>query len=236
MTNTHSDYLLIVEDDERISRLLHRYLAQSGFTVEVCANKAEMDAQLEMKKPDCLILDLLLPDAHGLDIARALRETHLDMGIIILTGQGDAVDKVVGLEVGADDYITKPFESREVLARVRTLLRRLKLAKNGGPKVEVVRAGDLVMDFSRHTVTKAGNPVNLTGLEFTLLAILVKSKSQPLSRDQLLAQLSGRDWQPNDRSVDVLVGKLRKKIEADPARPQLIKTLRGKGYLYLGEA
>jgi two-component system, OmpR family, response regulator len=211
MTNTHSDYLLIVEDDERISRLLHRYLAQSGFTVQVCANKAEMDAQLEMKKPDCLILDLLLPDAHG-------------------------VDKVVGLEVGADDYITKPFESREVLARVRTLLRRLKLAKNGGPKVEVVRAGDLVMDFSRHTVTKAGNPVNLTGLEFTLLAILVKSKSQPLSRDQLLAQLSGRDWQPNDRSVDVLVGKIRKKIEADPARPQLIKTLRGKGYLYLGEA
>ena len=229
-----NEHVLIVEDDDRIRRLLARYLTKSGLSVDGCADKRGLDQKLQARTPDCILLDLRLPDANGLDIARDLRETYPGIGIIILTGASDSVDKIVGLEIGADDYITKPFEEREILARIRTVLRRLKFTEKSSADPESIQIDDLEIDFSRHRVSKHGLTIDLTGLEFTLLSLLVKAKNRPLTRDALLENLSGRDWLPNDRSVDVLVGKLRKKIESDPAKPQLIKTMRGMGYVFAG--
>ena len=229
-----NEHVLIVEDDDRIRRLLARYLTKSGLSVDGCADKRGLDQKLQARIPDCILLDLRLPDANGLDIARELRETYPGIGIIILTGASDSVDKIVGLEIGADDYITKPFEEREILARIRTVLRRLNHVEKTSANPENLKIDDLEIDFGRHRVSKHGLSIELTGLEFTLLSLLVKANNRPLSRDMLLENLSGRDWLPNDRSVDVLVGKLRKKIEVDPAKPQLIKTMRGMGYVFAG--
>lgn len=226
--------VVIVEDDPRISRILRRYLLQNGYSVNECPNYKSLQRELSKKIPDCTLLDLHLPDANGLDIARTISSSYPNMGLIIVTASGDLTDKIVGLEVGADDYMTKPFEEREVLARLRSVLRRranLTMAKSAGG---TVRFGDFEVNFDAHSLSKNGEEVPLTSREFRLLSYLIRAGHRVLSRDQILEELSGRDWQPNDRSVDMLVGRIRKKIEADPKSPIYIKTLRGSGYIFTG--
>jgi len=226
--------ILVVDDDVVLCNLLDRYLTASGYSVKTATNGEEMYRRIKQQQPDLIILDLKLPDSHGLELARELRKVS-DVGIIILTGNNDAVDKVVGLEIGADDYISKPFNERELLARVRSILRRISLdeAKDDSEAKTTARFADWILDLVAHELTNSsGHNVDLTSYEFQLLSTFVTHANRVLTRDQIMESITGRDWNPTDRSVDVLVGKLRKKIEKDPHNPLLIKTVRGAGYKF----
>ena len=225
--------ILIVDDDPEILRMVTTYLTGEGYSVETASNGARMGEILEAHAIDLVILDLGLPGQDGLELARALRATS-DIGIIILTGRGEVVDRVVGLEIGADDYLSKPVSLRELLARVRSVLRRQATAqaKRGPVAPNQARFAGWFLDFNARTLTtKEGTEVPLTTAEFRLLGALVTEAQQPIHRDRLLELVAEREWTPYDRSVDVLVGKLRQKIETDPKSPSLIKTERGVGYL-----
>ncbi|MDX1433556.1 MAG: response regulator transcription factor [Gammaproteobacteria bacterium] len=226
--------ILIVDDDERLRRVLSRYLAREGYSVREAADGDEMRTRLAGDRPDLVILDLMLPDEDGLSLARELR-AQSSIAIIMLTGKTDIIDRIVGLELGADDYVTKPFDERELLARVRTVLRRT----SKGIGSEQPAAGSSAkfagwrLDFVAHELTSpSGEPVHLTSSQFQLLASLVARPNRVMSREEILGLVSGRDWTPMDRSIDVLIGKLRKKIEPDPKSPTLIKTIRGIGYKF----
>jgi len=226
--------ILIVDDDVRISRVLARDLTSAGYRVKTAANGEEMRSCMQDYEPNLVILDLQMPGEHGLELARKLRQDS-EIGIIIVTGSGDKVDEIVGLEGGADDYLTKPVEERELLARVRSVLRRV-MSDSAAPDTSdksVAKFSDLILDFTAHELkSTAGEEIILTSYEFQLLATLVKNANRVLSRDQIMDNITGRDWVSNDRSVDVLMGKLRKKIEEDPRNPALIKTIRGAGYKF----
>ena len=212
--------------------MLARYLVAEGFDVRTAGSGDEMRRMLELRHPSLVLLDLLLPGEDGLTLARKLRATS-NVAIIILTGKSDTVDKVAGLELGADDYMTKPFDERELLARIRSVLRRSGKEDEGRRRSEgtVARFAGWTLDLASYELTSpAGVPVRLTAHEFDLLAAFVDHPRRVLTRDGIMSLLSGRDRQPDDRSVDVLVGKLRKKIEQDPASPRLIETVRGVGY------
>ena len=228
--------ILVVDDDQRLCDLLRRYLRGEGFRMLTALNGEQMRRHIEQGVPDLVILDLMLPGDDGLMLAKELR-VHKELGIIILTAKGETVDRIVGLEVGADDYIAKPFDNRELLARIRSVLRRISLmaeVSEAGTGVKSVAyfSGWTLELGSHELVSPAGEHVHLTSNEFKLLAIFVKSSNRILNRDQLLELLTEREWNPDDRSVDVLVGKLRKKIEQDHLNPILIKTIRGAGYLF----
>jgi two-component system phosphate regulon response regulator OmpR len=191
-----------------------------------------MDARLAHEKFDLLILDLMLPGEDGLSIAKRLKG-RIDLPIIMVSAQGEDVDRIVGLEVGADDYIGKPFNPRELLARIRAVLRRARSRPptDGGP-TSVVRFGDFELDLGAHRLTRHGEPVALTSGEFDLLAILARHPNKVLDRDRILDLLTGAERSPFDRSIDVRVTRLRSKIEPDPSRPVYIRTIWGKGYLF----
>ncbi len=223
--------ILVVDDDVVICNLLDRYLTAAGYRVRTAANGEEMYRCIKLQPPDLILLDLKMPGKHGLELARELRKES-DVGIIILTGSDETVDKVVGLEVGADDYVPKPFDERELLARVRSVLRRV-LQIAGTTDKSVARFSGWTLDLVAHELkSPAGDEVRLTSYEFQLLANLVKSPNRVFNRDQIMESITGRDWIPSDRSIDVLVGKLRKKIEEDPHKPIFIKTIRGTGYKF----
>ena len=229
-----STRLLIVDDDPRLCRSLARYLKQQGYEVRTASSGEEMRQRLAAERPDLVILDLILPDEDGFSLARELRSSY-DLPIVILTGKTDTIDKVVGLEIGADDYITKPFDERELLARVRSVLRRTSKGERGKNEAEgsVACFADWRLDLNSYELTSpAGVPVALTRHEFQLLAAFVKHGNRVLTRDAILDLVADRNWSPDDRSVDVLIGKLRKKIEDDPRVPQLIETIRGVGYKF----
>ncbi len=226
--------ILIVDDDARICRVLKRYLASAGYTVKTAESGAEMRACMQYFTPDLVILDLKMPGEHGLDICRGLRQES-NVGIIILTGSSDKVDEIVGLEGGADDYLTKPVEERELLARVRSILRRTMVpaTTESTGEVSVATFANFRLDFSAHELRlETGEEVRLTSYEFQILATLVRNAHRVLSRDQIMDHINGRDWIASDRSVDVLIGKLRRKIENDPKQPALVKTIRGMGYKF----
>jgi len=224
--------ILIVDDDPRLCRALARYFEQEGYGVRTAHNGDQMRQKVAEQQPTLVVLDLMLPDEDGFSLARELRATS-DVPIVMLTGKSDTVDKVVGLELGADDYITKPFDPRELLARVRSVLRR---AAGGGS--EGATAGGTVACFAGWTLnldsyeltSPSGEPVGLTSHEFQLLAAFVRHPKRVLSREAIMDLVAGRNWSPDDRSVDVLVGKLRRKLQDDPQRPRLIDTVRGVGY------
>ncbi len=232
-----STRVLVVDDDPRICRLLVRILSSEAFDVESASDGASMWCSLETRPCDLVILDLRLPgDEDGLILARKLRAGS-DVALIMLTGRSDNVDKVVGLELGADDYVTKPFDPRELLARIRSVLRR------SAPRRAIpagLDTGSTVVAFSgwsldlgrRELTSPIGAPVELTSYEFELLAVLARRPGQTLSRDQILELIANRNWNPNDRSIDVLVGKLRRKLNDDPRAPRLIKTVRSVGYMF----
>lgn len=226
--------ILVVDDDIRICKILDRYLTSAGYRVKIAANGEEMRKSMQLQQPDLVILDLQMPGEHGLEIARDLRKES-EIGIIIVTGTGGQVDKIVGLELGADDFITKPVDERELLARVRTLLRRVKQSSNNPANrgKSIVTFAGWTLDLTAHELKSPnGEDIQLTSYEFQLLSTLVQRPNRVLSREQIMDNITGRDWMPSDRSVDVLVGKLRKKIEQDPHKPSLIKAIRGAGYKF----
>ncbi len=236
---TATPHILIVDDDPRVRRLLGRYLSDEGFLVSEAADGAEMRRNMAAAEFDLVLLDLVIPGDDGLSLAREIRGS-CDVPIIIVTGKGKMVDRVIGLEMGADDYITKPFHLREVLARVRTVLRRsavrpVEPSQQAGQARgdERARFAGWRLDFVKREIRGAeGAPLRLTTGEFALLSAFVKSANRVLSRDQLMDLARNRDWTPYDRTIDTQVARLRRKIEADPSQPELIKTVRGVGYLF----
>ena len=235
----NSVHILVVDDDERICNLLSRYLSREGYKINTVNSGAEMRRHMEKETPDLVILDLILPDTDGLDLARELRNIP-ELGIIILTGKGDTVEKIIGLETGADDYIAKPFDNRELLARVRSVLRRSK-SNQSNSQVEIKSGhialfADWIFDLTAYELTSpSGEPVTLTSYEYKLLSALVLSNNRVLKRDHLMDLIAEREWNPDDRSIDVLVGKLRKKLETNPGDPTLIKTIRSTGYKFTAQ-
>ena len=231
-------YILVVDDDQRVRDMLCRYLEQEGFSVTGVEDGVAMRRHLSDNPVDLVLLDLVMPGEDGLSLSREIR-AESDLPIIMLTGKGEPIDRVVGLEVGADDYITKPFHLREVLARVRSVLRRsasrpvTESESNSGDDSERVQFVGWRFDMVRRELRNPdGSPVPLTTGEFNLLSALIKRPNRPLDRDQIMDLVKGQDWQPFDRSIDTQIGRLRKKLEADPKDPQLIKTVRGVGYVF----
>lgn len=232
-----SPHILVVDDDEKIRRLLRRCFEDEGWRVSEAGSGAEVKA-FDPEKLDLITLDLGLGDTSGLEIARDIR-SRSETPIIMVTGKGETIDAVVGLELGADDYIAKPFHLREVVARVRSVLRRSGGRETASPgqqtkQADRYRFSGWEADFERlELVSSDGAACDLTGGELKLLEIFVKHPNRVLSRDQIMDLLKGHDWSPYDRSIDNQVARLRKKIEPDPINPQLIKTVRGAGYKFV---
>ncbi len=227
-------HIIIVDDDPEIRTLVQDYLTEEGYRVSTADGGAEMRRILAQDPADLVILDVRMPEEDGFTIAASLRKTS-DVGIIMLTHKGAVVDRVVGLELGADDYVSKPFDLRELLARVRSVLRRAKNGAQDKSAAEPHRlefAGWTLDLAARRLVSPGGADVELTTAEFNLLSALANHSNRALTRDQLLDMTHGRDWSPFDRSLDNLVSRLRRKLEEDPKRPALIKTVRGVGYIF----
>ena len=227
-------HLLIVDDDEEIRGLITRYFGNQGFRVSSAAHGAAMRAIIESASIDVVLLDLGLPREDGFELTRWLRE-HWRGAVIIITGRGESVDRVVGLELGADDYVTKPFDLRELLARVRSVMRRVAAApaqRSSGKPASVEFAGFRLDAETRVLIGPAGGRIELTTGEYDLLTVFLEMANRVLSRDQLMERMHGREAGPYDRSIDVQIGRLRRKIEKDPAKPELIKSVRGAGYLF----
>ncbi len=229
-----SAHILVVDDEPEIAEVLRRYLTGQGYTVSTAESGAAMRQIMAEAAVDLVLLDLGLPGEDGLELMRSLRRTS-SVAVIVVTGRGEQVDRIVGLEVGADDYVTKPFDVRELGARVRSVLRRTldkAAAADSNAPLEIARfAGWTLHLAGRRLDSPQGKAVDLTTGEFELLAALVKSPGRVFSRDELLEATRNREAGPFDRTIDVQVGRLRRKIEADPQRPELIKSVRGAGYV-----
>jgi len=223
--------VLLVDDEESVQKLLTYPLEREGYTVVQARDGEEALERYRETPVDLVILDLMLPRLDGLAVCRRLREERSAVPIIMLTARGDEGDKVLGLELGADDYITKPFSIREFMSRVRALLRRAQLSPAGAP-VEVIEVGDLLIDRTRRSVQARGEAVQLTYLEFELLRTLASNPGRVFTRKQLLDELWGGSDFRDPRTIDVHVRHLREKVERDPAEPELIFTVRGAGYRF----
>ena len=232
------EHIVVVDDDARLRNRLSAYLEGEGYRVTAADGGAALRRVMTDDAADLVILDLVMPGEDGLSLTRYLR-ADTDVPILILTGKGDPVDRIVGLEMGADDYLGKPFVLRELLARVRSILRRSKATA----RADVVEpAAEIVFDdwrlnlAQRQLFAPDGKEMHLTTAEYKLLAALVENANRVLNRDQLLDVAGGRDWQPFDRSIDLHISHLRRKIEADPKKPKRIRTVRGEGYMFSGNA
>lgn len=224
--------ILMVEDDLEISSLVEALLAREGFAPQIAETGEVMDALLAQFTPDLILLDLMLPGEDGLSICRRLR-ANSNIPIIMVTAKSDDIDRIIGLEVGADDYIAKPFNPRELVARIRAVLRRAVPAASGAstPSTRRVRFADFTLDLDAHRLFRGQEEIELSTGDFDLLSVLVDNPMRVLSRDQLMDFTKGRSWEAFDRSIDVALSRLRKKIEDDPAKPVLIKTIRNAGYM-----
>ena len=220
--------LLVVEDDVRLADMLSEYLGQAGFRVVIAASGAAAMERLGTAEFDAVVLDLMLPDADGLDICRQLR-LKSETPVLMLTARGDATDRIVGLELGADDYLPKPFEPRELLARLRAILRR----RHGGTRSEpALRFGRLEIDVGARVVSVDGDPRGMTSYQYELLLALAKNAGRVLSRETLMDLVKGEALESFDRSIDVHVSRIRAAIEDDPKHPRRVITLRGAGYVF----
>jgi DNA-binding response OmpR family regulator len=222
--------ILVVDDDPKLRDLLAQYLGKEGYRVRSANDGNEMDVQIAKGRPDLVVLDLMLPGEDGLSIARRLRSAS-DVPVIILSARGDEVDRIIGLEVGADDYLAKPFSPRELLARIRAVLRRQRAAAVAD-EATAITFGEFVLDLDGQRLLRQGHEVELTAGDFALLEVLATHPNRVLSRDQLVDRIKGFDRSPYDRSIDVRVTRLRKKIEADPSNPVFIRTVWGRGYMF----
>jgi len=231
------DHILVVDDDPRIRQMLVRYFEDEGYRITAVADGEAMRAQIGRNTFSIILLDLMLPGESGLELAREIR-ANSDVPIIMLTGKDDVLDRVVGLELGADDYMVKPFHLREVLARIRTVMRRRAPSPATAvptPPEEIVRFEGYVLDITRRELwTAEGVKLDLTTGEFEMLAVLVRHAGRVMSRDQLMDMTRGRNLEAFDRSIDAQIARLRKKIESIPSQPALIKSVRGVGYVFTG--
>jgi two-component system OmpR family response regulator len=221
--------ILVVEDEIKIARLVRDYLEDAGFTVIVAGDGEAALASARGSRPDLLVLDLGLPRRDGLDVTRELRRSS-SVPIVVLTARGDEADRIVGLELGADDYVVKPFSPKELVARVRAVLRRTDAARMGG--TEVLRAADVEVDVPRMRVSVAGRPVDLTPTEFQLLSTFVREPGRVFTRSQLLDAVHGVAFESYERAIDAHVKNIRKKIEPAPGRPRYLLTVHGVGYRF----
>jgi DNA-binding response OmpR family regulator len=229
--------LLIIEDDARLAQMVGEYLERSGFTVthamDAKAGLAVLQDPPAGNLPELVILDLMLPDMDGLEVCRRVRSMPGEVGkvpVLMLTAKGDPMDRIVGLELGADDYLPKPFEPRELLARIRAILRR---RSEGAPApAKMLRFGSLEIDRDARTVTVGGTPCELTSYQFDLLVVLAERAGRVLTRDQIMEAVRGRELEAFDRSIDVHMGRIRAAIEADAKNPKRILTVRGVGYVF----
>ena len=237
MSNSNRlDKIVIVDDDARIRDLLRRFLSQEGFDVLMAEDSRALTRIMQRESVDLLVLDLMLPGEDGLTICRRLRAEGQKVSIIMLTAKGEDVDRIAGLEVGADDYLAKPFNPRELLARIHAVLRRRPAQEApGAPSSdqEVISFGDFVFDLGARSLKKSGTDIALTTGEFAMLKVLARHPRQPMSRDKLAQLARGREFEPFDRSLDVQVSRLRKMIEVDAAHPRIIQTVWGVGYVFV---
>jgi two-component system phosphate regulon response regulator OmpR len=227
--------ILVVDDDVRLRELLQRYLTEQGFKVKIASDSKEMDLVLASDTIDLLVLDLMLPGEDGLSICRRIRGSGTMLPIVMLTARGDEVDRIIGLEMGADDYLPKPFNPRELLARINAVMRRHERLQPSAPSInnENVMIGDFVFNASKRSLMRNGAPITITSGEFALLKVFVDHPRQPLSRDRLMQLARGRELDVFDRSIDVQVSRLRKLIEPDPSHPQYLQTMWGFGYVFI---
>ncbi len=227
--------ILVVDDDARLRSLLQRYLEEQGYTVKAVADAEQMDRALGRELYSLMVLDLMLPGEDGLSICNRLRTAGNEIPIIMLTAKGDDADRINGLEAGADDYLPKPFNPRELLARIKAVLRRQVKELPGAPSQleEVVSFGPFTLDLSTRTLTKNGEGVSLTTGEFAVMKALVQHPREPLTRDKLMNLARGREWSAMERSIDVQVSRLRRLIEDDPSNARYIQTVWGVGYVFV---
>ncbi|HIA57590.1 MAG TPA: response regulator transcription factor [Candidatus Lambdaproteobacteria bacterium] len=221
--------ILIIDDDEKLNRLLTVYLGKMGFEVLTATLPSQGLEKLESEVPDLVILDVMLPEMDGFEVCRAIRQSST-VPVIMLTARGEVMDRVVGLELGADDYLPKPFEPRELVARIQSVLRRVQAKSSSGVK----KIGNLSIDFHKLEVTVDNKPAGLTSSEFECLVLLVKNSGKVLNRDQIIEHLRGIEWDAFNRSVDITMSRLRQKLGDDPKNPRFIKTIWGTGYLFIG--
>jgi DNA-binding response OmpR family regulator len=223
--------VLLVEDDDRLAQLTARYLETHGVLVTIARDGLEGQAEALRRQYDCVVLDLMLPGRDGIEVTRELRG-RTDVPIVMVTARGEEADRVLGLEVGADDYVTKPFSPRELLARIRATVRRVR--GQAGPAQQQIQVGALVLDPQRMTVTLDDKPIDVTAYEFAILRALAQRPGRVLSREQLLDLAKGSAELSFDRSIDVHVSRLRAKLGDDSRSPRILKTVRGVGYLLAG--
>jgi len=233
---TAQQSLLLIDDDQRLADMMSKYLSQSSYSVERVLEGAAGLAALQCSQFDLVILDLMLPDMDGLDVCRQIRSLPnqtAGVPLLMLTAKSDPMDRVIGLELGADDYLSKPFEPRELLARVRTILRRRISSPAPTTAPAVMRFGSLEIDRGARRATVHGQPAELTSYQFDLLVALAEHAGRVLSRDQIMEMVRGRELEAFDRSIDVHMGRIRNAIEADVKNPKRILTVRGMGYVFV---
>ncbi|MGW8301048.1 MAG: response regulator transcription factor, partial [Desulfobacterales bacterium] len=221
--------ILIIDDDAKLNELLKDFLKDFGYAVITATRPTKGLKKLRQKSPDLVILDIMLPEMDGFEVCRAIRQTS-KIPIIMLTARGEVTDKVVGLELGADDYLAKPFEPRELVARIQSVLRRSQQISDN----QTLMFDRLTIDLDKRLALLDGNPVDLTTNEFTALALLAKNAGKVLNRDQILQELRGMDCDAFNRSVDIAVSRLRQKLKDNPKSPEFIKTIWGSGYVFIG--
>ncbi len=232
MTTAHQR-LLIVDDELKLRELLKSYLSKQGYIVDAVEDGVSMDLYLAENEVDLVILDLMLPGEDGLSIGRRLQQQQ-NLAFIILSARGEELDKIVGLEMGADDYLSKPFNPRELLARIRSVLRRCVTDKQAPEEglANMLAFGPFHLDVDKHQLTRDDQSISLTASEFTLLKTFLQNPNRVMNRDALLEKTKGYEHAPLDRSIDVCVGRLRRKIEDDPSEPIYLRTIWGSGYLF----
>jgi len=223
--------ILIIDDDEKLVDLLKDFLTNFGFQITAALHPQEGLDLLRKGSFDLIILDVMLPDMDGFEVCKQVRKDS-SIPIVMLTARGDVMDKVVGLEIGADDYLAKPFEPRELVARIQSVLRRTGSASNSS----ICQFGDLTINLNNHEVKKNGDPITLTSTEFQLLQLFIQHPDEVLSRDLIMESVQGIEWESYNRSVDVLVSRLRQKLGDDPKHPRYLKTIWGSGYLFFKES
>ena len=228
--------VLIIDDDTRLRNLLERYLTEQNFQVKTASDSEQMDKHLERENFHLIILDLMLPKEDGLSICKRLRHNNFETPIVMLTAKGDEVDRIIGLELGADDYIHKPFNPRELLARINAILRRgnsfyyINTQEKSKNKIQF---GHFQLDLAAREMRKNNETIPLTSAEFAVLKALITHPHEPMSRDKLMNQARGRDYSALERSIDVQISRLRKLIEEDPTKPKFIQTVWGLGYVFI---
>lgn len=227
--------ILVVDDDARLRALLERYLSEQGFQVRSVANSEQMDRLLTRETFHLMVLDLMLPGEDGLSICRRLRNANNLIPILMLTAKGDEIDRIVGLEVGADDYLPKPFNPRELLARIKAVLRRQVIEAPGAPSAEdtIVEFGEFRLNLGTREMFRGDEAMPLTSGEFAVLKALVSNAREPLSRDKLMNMARGREYSAMERSIDVQISRLRRMLEVDPSKPRYIQTVWGLGYVFV---